>query len=40
VAAIAAFDSANIVAGAAGYQAVDKGFEKHEVRVGLRYSLW
>ncbi len=36
----AAFDSTNIAAGAAGYQVVDKGFAKHEVRVGLRYSLW
>lgn len=34
------FDATNITAGASGYQVIDKGFAKHEVRVGLRYSLW
>ncbi|MBU4530754.1 MAG: porin family protein [Hoeflea sp.] len=32
-----AFDTA---AGATGTKVSDNGFEKHEVRVGLRYSLW
>lgn len=36
----AGFDSANIAAGATGFQVRDNGFEKHEVRVGLRYNLW
>lgn len=34
------FDAATAGAGAVGAQAVDGGIEKHEVRAGLRYSLW
>ncbi|KGF66952.1 heat resistant agglutinin 1 protein, partial [Hoeflea sp. BAL378] len=34
------YDAATAAAGATGAQANDNGFEKHEVRVGLRYSLW
>ncbi len=34
------FDAASITAGASGSQVSDNGFAKHEVRVGLRYSLW
>ncbi|MEQ8482473.1 MAG: porin family protein [Hoeflea sp.] len=34
------FDAATAAAGATGAQAVDGGIEKHEVRAGLRYSLW
>ena len=36
----AGFDSATAATGATGYQVSDNGFEKHEVRVGLRYNLW
>ena len=36
----ARFDTTSIATGATGYQVLDKGFAKHEVRVGLRYSLW
>ncbi|MBW3096287.1 outer membrane protein [Pseudohoeflea coraliihabitans] len=34
------FDSTSTAAGASGTQAYDNGFEKHEIRAGLRYSLW
>ena len=34
------YDATAAALGAAGAQASDNGFEKHEVRVGLRYSLW
>tara|TARA_R110002020_G_scaffold5179_2_gene21905 strand:+ start:3291 stop:4121 length:831 start_codon:yes stop_codon:yes gene_type:complete len=34
------YSAAQAALGAAGAQANDNGFEKHEVRVGLRYSLW
>jgi len=34
------FDATTMAAGAAGFQVQDNGFERHEVRVGLRYSLW
>lgn len=34
------FDAATAAAGATGPQTSDNGFEKHEVRVGLRYSLF
>ncbi|OCW59289.1 outer membrane protein [Hoeflea olei] len=34
------FDPASITAGAQGARAGDNGFENHEIRVGLRYSLW
>lgn len=34
------YDAATVAAGATGVQASDNGFEKHEVRVGLRYALW
>ncbi len=34
------FDAASAAAGATGIQATDDGFSQHEVRVGLRYSLW
>ena len=34
------FDAATAAAGAAGVQARDRGFERHEVRAGLRYALW
>lgn len=34
------YDAATVATGATGVQASDNGFEKHEVRVGLRYSLW
>jgi len=34
------YDAASIAAGAVGAQASDNGFAKHEVRAGLRYSLW
>lgn len=34
------FDATRVAGGAAGYQVSDNGFEKHEVRVGLRYDLW
>lgn len=36
----AGFDSTTVAAGASGFQVSDNGFVKHEVRVGLRYSLW
>lgn len=36
----AGFDATSTAAGAAGVQVSDDGFEKHEVRLGLRYSLW
>jgi len=36
----AGYDAASAAAGASGNQVNDKGFEKHEVRVGLRYALW
>ncbi|MEM5495537.1 outer membrane protein [Hoeflea sp. AS16] len=36
----AGFDATAILAGASGYQIQDNGFQKHEVRVGLRYNLW
>lgn len=34
------YDAASVTAGATGVQSYDKGFEKHEVRAGLRYALW
>ncbi|MCZ4290369.1 outer membrane protein [Hoeflea alexandrii] len=34
------FDAGTVAAGATGFQVRDNGFEKHEVRVGLRYNLW
>lgn len=34
------YDAATTAAGATGIQAKDDGFAKHEVRVGLRYSLF
>jgi opacity protein-like surface antigen len=34
------FDPGSIAAGASGTQGEDPGFSSHEVRVGLRYSLW
>ncbi len=34
------YDAASVAAGAAGVRAHDNGFEKHEVRAGLRYALW
>jgi opacity protein-like surface antigen len=34
------YDATTAAAGATGNQASDNGFEKHEVRVGLRYALW
>lgn len=34
------FDQASIAAGATGIQGTDKGFDQHEIRVGLRYELW
>ena len=34
------YDAASVAAGATGVQANDNGIEKHEVRAGLRYSLW
>jgi opacity protein-like surface antigen len=34
------FDAATAGLGAVGAQAQDGGIEKHEVRAGLRYSLW
>jgi len=36
----ASFDTTNVAAGATGFQVRDNGFEKHEIRVGLRYNLW
>lgn len=34
------FDQASIAAGAAGIQGKDAGFHRHELRLGMRYSLW
>lgn len=34
------FDAASAAAGATGVQGKDEGFHQHEVKVGLRYSLW
>ena len=34
------FDSSSAAAGASGTQASDRGIAKHEIRAGLRYSLW
>jgi opacity protein-like surface antigen len=34
------FDQASRNAGAAGVQGKDSGIDRHEVRIGLRYSLW
>jgi opacity protein-like surface antigen len=34
------FDAATAAAGATGAQARDKGITTHEVRMGMRYSLW
>jgi opacity protein-like surface antigen len=34
------FDAASIAAGATGVQGKDAGFDRHEVRLGFRYSLW
>ncbi|WP_290895403.1 outer membrane beta-barrel protein [Hoeflea sp.] len=34
------YSAGDVASGATGVQASDNGFEKHEVRVGLRYSLW
>ncbi|MDF1607963.1 porin family protein [Hoeflea sp. YIM 152468] len=34
------FDTTTMLSGATGYQIRDNGFEKHEIRVGLRYDLW
>lgn len=34
------YDADTAAAGATGTQSSDNGFEKHEVRVGLRYELW
>jgi opacity protein-like surface antigen len=34
------FDQASITAGATGTQGKDAGFDRHEVRLGFRYSLW
>ena len=34
------WDSSSALAGATGVQASDKGLSTHEVRVGLRYSIW
>jgi opacity protein-like surface antigen len=34
------YDTASVAAGARGVQAYDNGIEKHEIRAGLRYSLW
>ena len=34
------FDQASITAGATGVQGRDAGYDRHEVRVGVRYSLW
>ena len=34
------FDPATMAAGASGTQGSDPGFDTHEVRLGLRYSLW
>lgn len=34
------FDAGTAAAGASGTQGTDSGFDQHEVRIGLRYSLW
>jgi opacity protein-like surface antigen len=34
------FDAASIAAGAAGTQGKDAGFDRHEIKVGVRYALW
>lgn len=34
------FDTASAIAGAVGVQGADDGFRQHEVKVGVRYSLW
>jgi opacity protein-like surface antigen len=34
------YDAASVALGASGVQAYDNGVEKHEIRAGLRYSLW
>ena len=34
------FDPASIAAGAGGVQGKDSGYDRHEVRLGFRYSLW
>jgi opacity protein-like surface antigen len=34
------FDAASIAAGATGVQGKDDGFDRHEIKVGVRYSLW
>lgn len=34
------FDAASATAGAGGVQGRDPGFSRHEIRVGVRYSLW
>jgi opacity protein-like surface antigen len=34
------YDPATIAAGATGIQGTDDGYDRHEVRMGVRYSLW
>lgn len=34
------FDAAGAAAGASGVQGRDKGLSQHEVKIGMRYSLW
>jgi opacity protein-like surface antigen len=34
------FDAASIAAGATGVQGKDAGFDRHEIKVGVRYALW
>jgi opacity protein-like surface antigen len=34
------FDAATATAGASGVQGKDAGYDRHEVRLGFRYSLW
>jgi opacity protein-like surface antigen len=34
------FDAAPIAAGATGVQGKDAGFDRHELKVGVRYALW
>ena len=34
------FDAASQTAGATGPQGSDKGYERHDIRAGIRYSLW
>ncbi|MCU0830528.1 MAG: outer membrane beta-barrel protein [Rhizobiaceae bacterium] len=38
--AMFAFDPDSQAAGAQGTQGYDKGLERHDVRLGIRYSLW